>query len=216
MRASLSRLGGAVLVVGAALGIVVDVGLSVTPSNRPTTNPTVIALGWAGMVVGLLLILALPVLISRLAVGSRLLSVIGFAGLVMAFATYFLILGLERAVDEPYLVTHHVDVSHGPPLGMLVVLLAGGFARIVGGVVFGIAALRAGAVSRVAARLIIASSVIFASGLIPHIPEFVDVVSGVMLLVGLGICGLQLLGVWAPVDSGTHAPQPDTNMGAAV
>jgi hypothetical protein len=216
MNASLSRLGGGGLVVGAGLGIVVQVTLAVNPSDRPTLNPTVIAMGWTDIVVGLVLILALPVLLSQVAAGSRLLSVLGYACLAMAFVAYSEILGFERAVDSPYLVAHHVDLSQGPPLGMIVILLVGGFAKIIGGILFGIAAWRSRAVSRVAAGLIIASSVIFASGLIPPIGEFADLVGGVMLLVGLGACGLQLLGVWAPATTRVPAPQPDAGMGAAI
>jgi hypothetical protein len=45
--------------------------------------------------------------------------------------------------------------------------------------------------------LILTSSVIFASGLIRQVSEVVDVVGGVMLLVGFAVCGLELLGLWA-------------------
>ena len=210
MNASLSRLGGGALVVGAAAAIVVQLVLAVNPSDRPTLNPTVIAMGWSDMVVGLLLILSLPALLSRVAQGSRALSVIGFACLAIAFVAYSEVLGFERAVDSPYLVTHHVDLTQGPPLGMLVILLVGGFAKIIGGVVFGIAAWRSRAVSRIAAGLIIASSIIFASGLIPFLGEVVDLIGGVMLLVGLGMCGLQLVGV------STSEPHSETRLGAAV
>jgi hypothetical protein len=216
MNAYLSRLGGGALVVGAGLGIVVQVILALNPSNAPTLNPTVVAMGWTDMVVGLVLILSLPVLLSRVNSGSRLLSVIGYACLAMAFAAYSEILGFERAVDSPYLVAHHVDLSQGPPIGMIVILLAGGFAKIFGGILFGIAAWRSRAVSRTAAGLIIASSIIFASGLIPFIGEFVDLVGGVMLLVGLGVCGLHLLGAWAPAGGRVTDPQPDARVGAAV
>ena len=196
MSAYVSRLGGAVLVAGALLGCAVLVGLALTHSDRPTADPAVIALGWADMVVGLLILLSLPVVVGRVAGGSHLLGVLGFAGLAMGFLAFDVILGFERAVDSPYLVTHHVDISQGPPLSMLVVLLVGGFAKIIGGIIFGIAAFRSHAVSRVAAGLILASSVIFATGLIPFVAEFVDVVSGVMLLVGFALCGLEVLGFW--------------------
>src|SRR5437899_12763263 len=148
MNASLSRLGGGALVVGAAAGTVVQVVLAVNPADRPTLNPTVIAMGWSDMVVGLLLILTLPALLSRVAQGSRALSVIGFACLAIAFVAYSEVLGFERAVDSPYLVAHHVDMNQGAPLGMLVILLVGGFARCIGGVVLGVAAWRSGTVSR--------------------------------------------------------------------
>jgi hypothetical protein len=207
MNGYLSRLGGAVLVVGALLGCAVLVGLELTHSDRPTADPTVIALGWADMVVGLLVLLSLPVVAGRVASGSHLLGVIGFAGLAMGFLAFDVILGFERAVDSPYLVTHHVDISQGPPIGMLIVLLVGGFAKIIGGILFGIAALRSQAISRVAAGLILASSVIFASGLIPHMTEFVDLVGGVMLLIGFALCGLELLGVWPAKQSESAAPQ---------
>jgi hypothetical protein len=210
MNASLSRMGGGALAVGAAAGIVVQLILVVNPSDKPTLNPAVVAMGWSDMVVGLVLILALPVLVSRVAQGSRLLSVIGFACLLMAFVAYEEILGFERAVDSPFLVSHHVDVSQGPPIGMIVILLVGGFAKIIGGIVFGIAAWRSRAVSRVVASLIIAGSVIFASGLIPFIGEFADLVGGVMLYVGLGMGGLQLLGVWAPITTNAPARLPDS------
>lgn len=215
MDASYSRLGGGVLLAGAVLGIGVNVALTIIRSDRPTANPTVIALGWADILVGLLIILSLPVLVGRMASGSRLLSALGFALLVIGFLAFSVILGFERAVTSPYLVVQHVDLSQGPPLGSRRVLLIGGFAKIIGGIVFGVAASRSRAVSRVAASLIIASSVIFASGLVPHVPELVDVVGGVMLLVGFGICGLQLLGVWAPATTRASA-QPATKTGAVV
>jgi hypothetical protein len=204
MNASVARLGGGALFVGAAAAIVVQLVLAVNPSDRPTLNPTVTAMGWSDMVAGLVIILALPALVSRVAKGSQKLGVIGFTCLVIAFIAYSEILGFQRAVDSPYLVAHHVDLSQGPPLGMIVVLLVGGFAKIIGGVVFGIAAWRSRGVSRISAGLIVASSVIFASGLIPFIGEFVDLVGGVMLLVALGMCGLEMAGVWAPTTS--HRP----------
>jgi hypothetical protein len=216
MDASYSRLGGGVLVAGAVLGIGVNVALTIIPSDRPTANPTVIALGWADILVGLLIILSLPVLVGRVAPGSRLLTALGFALLVIGFMGFSVILGFERAVTSPYLVMNHVDLSQGPPVGSRRVLVVGGFAKIIGGIVFGIAAFRSRAVSRFAAGLIIASSVIFASGLVPHFPELVDVVGGVMLLVGFGICGLQLLGVWTPVAARASAEQPATKTGAVV
>lgn len=215
MNPSLTRVGGGALVAGAAAGIVVQVVLAANPSDRPTLNPTVIAMGWSDMVAGLVLILSLPALLGRVAQRSRVLSVIGFACLAVAFAAYSEILGFERAVDSPYLVAHHVDLSQGPPLGMLVVLLVGGFAKIIGGIVFGIAAWRSRAVSRIAAGMIIASSVIFASGLIPYIGEVADLVGGLLLLVGLGTCGLELLGVWAGSGQASAA-QPEATMGAVV
>jgi len=207
MNGYLSRLGGAVLVVGALLGCAVLVGLELTHSDRPTADPTVIALGWADMVVGLLVLLSLPVVAGRVATGSHLLGTFGFAGLVMGFLGFDIILGFERAVDSPYLVTHHVDISQGPPIGMLIVLLIGGFAKIIGGILFGVAAWRSRAVSRIAAGLILASSVIFASGLIPHMTEFVDVAAGVMILVGFAVCGLELLGIWPASQPEKSAPQ---------
>jgi hypothetical protein len=216
MGASFSRLGGGVLVVGAVLGIGVNLGLMIIPSDQPTANPTVIALGWADMLVGLLIILALPVLVSRVAPGARLLSVLGFACLVVGFLGFSVILGFERAVTSPYLITHHVDLSQGPPVGSRRVLLVGGFAKIIGGIVFGIAAYRSHAVSRVAAVIMIASSVIFASGLIPRIPELVDIVGGELLLIGLGVFGLQLLGIWAPQNTSALTQPPDGKMGAVV
>ncbi len=207
MNGYLSRLGGAVLVAGSVLGCAVLVGLALTPSDHPTANPTVITLGWADMVVGLLVLLSLPVVAGRVASGSHFLGAFGFAGLVIGFLGFDIILGFVRAVDTPYLVTHHVDVSQGPPIGMLIVLLVGGFAKIIGGILFGVAAWRSRAVSRVAAGLILASSVIFASGLIPHMTEFVDVVAGVMILVGLAVCGLELLGIWPASQPENAAPQ---------
>ena len=204
MNASVARLGGGALFVGAAAAIVVQLVLAVNPSDRPTLNPTVTAMGWSDMVAGLVIILALPALVSRVAQGSQKLSVIGFMCLVITFIAYSEILGFQRAVDSPYLVAHHVDLSQGPPLGMIVILLVGGFAKIIGGVVFGIAAWRSRGVSRISAGLIVASSIIFASGLIPFIGEFVDLVGGVMLLVALGMCGLELSGVWSPANS--HQP----------
>jgi hypothetical protein len=217
MNASFSRLGGGALVVGAAAGIVVQLILAVNPSDRPTLNPTVIAMGWSDMVVGLVLILALPVLMSRVAQGSRLLSVIGFGCLVMAFVAFEEILGFERAVDTPWLVSHHVDLSQGPPLGMIVVLLVGGFAKIFGGIAFGIAAWRSRAVSRVVAGLIIAGSVVFASGLIPFVGENADLVGGVLLYFGLGAGGLQILGIWrSTTATGEPMQQTESKMGAAV
>ena len=196
MSTYVSRLGGAVLVAGALLGSPVLVGLALTHADRPTADPTVIALGWADMVVGLLILISLPVVVGRVVAGSHVLGALGFLGLAMGFLAFDVILGFERAVDSPYMVTHNIDVSQGPPMSMLVVLFAGGFAKIIGGILFGIAAWRSRVVSRVAAGLILASSIIFASALIPHMSEYADTVAGVMLLIGFAVCGLELLGFW--------------------
>jgi hypothetical protein len=215
MSKSMSRIGAITLVVAAGVGIIVQVMLGVLASNRPTTNPGVIVAGWVDMPVGLLLVVALPVLVARIATRFGLLGAVGFALLALSFLVYDVILGSERAISSPYLVTHHVDLSQGPPIGEIFLLLAGGIAKMIGGVLLGIAMLRSGPAWRVAGGLVIASSVVFAAGLIPFVGEYADTVGGIMLLVGLGIAGLQLLGVWAPIARTSNSQQADTQMGAA-
>lgn len=205
MTRSLMRTGGALLLVYALAGIVLDIVESILPADRPTTNPSVIATGWADIGFSVLVLIGIVVLGGVVASRSFVLGLLGTGLLMIAFLAYGVILGFERAVDSPYLVTHNVDLSSGPPLGMILVLIVGGVSKMIGAVLLGIAMFRTRTFSPAVPVLFIAASAIFASGLIPKVPEAVDVVSGVIFLVGLGIAGAQLAGVWRPITEGDAA-----------
>ena len=200
----LSRLGAASLVASCALGAVLEVVIQLTDAPWPesTTNPVTLAARAVSILAGLLLVLGLPVLAVRLARRSPGLAAAGLVSLIISFLVYDVIKGLLSSTLDPYLVDRGVqlwqDVSQARPVALPIMLLVGGFAHLFGGIFFGIAGLRSRAISRLAAWLLLGSSILFLGTFGPPdgpLGEWPDVASALALLAGLGLSGLELLGL---------------------
>lgn len=200
----LSRLGAASLVVGCALGAVLAPVIQVTEAPWPasSTNPVALVARATSTLAGLLLVLGLPVLAGRLGRHSPWLAVAGLVTTMISIVVYDVFKGLLNAALIPYLVAKGIDlwedVSQAQPIGLLIMLLLGGVAQLLGGLLLGIAAFRSHAVSRLAAGLMIGSSVLFLGTSGPPdgpLKEWADLGSTLALMAGLGLAGLELLGI---------------------
>lgn len=187
----LSRIGGAALLAGSAGLIAVTLVLQVWNGEHDWANPVNMAAQWASMPLSLLIVFGLPAVVARLSGRAPVLALLGSAGVAVGLLVYSFAIALIDAAVLPWLVSRQVDVAQAPP-GMLVALLVGGLAVIVGGVVFGIAALRSAAVPRVAGVLILVSGIAYAAGIAP-ISGWVGTLAVVALLAGLGVCGFHLV-----------------------
>jgi hypothetical protein len=190
MEKRLLRLGGAtVLVASAVLAIITVVGI-VYGGNA--TNPVNIAAHAIAMPAALLLVVGLPALVAAMASRAALLSAIGFALFAFSVLVYQFATAMFDAFILPWLVAQHFEGVSAKgafvgqmPTGFVAVILTAGFALIIGSILLGVAILRSGAFSRVAAILLIAGGAI--SLPVPPIGWLVS-------LGGLAIAGWQLAG----------------------
>lgn len=197
MEKRLLRLGGATVLVASLLLVVVALVEVIYGDNW--TNSVNIAAHAIAMPAGLLLIVGLPALVAAMASRAPLLSAIGFTIFTLSVLVYdFNVAWFDSAV-LPYLIAHHIDFTHtagsDPPMGMLATVLVGGFAEIIGSILLGVAILRSGAFSRVAAILLIAGGAVHLATSLPLFPEWLDTVTEIAMLAGLAIAGWQLAGL---------------------
>lgn len=202
MNGSLSRLGGAALVAGSVLLAGTNLLLRFNGgSDGDNPNlPVNIAGHGIGMLAGLLVILGLPALVAALSARSRALSVAGFVLVTVSILVYQVAFGLVDAVVLPYLAANHFNADQ-PPAAMFPFFMGAGFAEIIGTILLGVTILRSGVFSRISAVLLIAAGTILLVTLAP-LPEWVDTISALAMLGGLGIAGAQMVGM-------TKAAQPD-------
>jgi hypothetical protein len=197
---TLSRLGAWSLVAGGALGVVLAVVFHLTGANRLTADPAALTARGIGAVDGLLLVLGLPVLAGRLGRRSPLLASAGLVTTMIAILVYYVFLGVFDWTIQPYLAQKHVELTATSfPFLLLIVFLIAGVAQLFGGILLGITAFRTHAVSRLAAGLLIGSSVLFLGTLGPpdaaYLRDWFDSAAYLALMAGLGLAGLELLGI---------------------
>jgi hypothetical protein len=142
----------------------------------------------------LLLVVGLPALVAAMAPRAVLLSAIGFTLFTFSVLVYSFGFAMFDAFVLPSLIVQHFDVSRGMSMGMVALALAGGFAKIIGSVMLGVAILRSGAFSRAAAILLIAGGVVGLLTSVPPLPEWLDSVTSIAMLGGLAVAGWQLAG----------------------
>jgi hypothetical protein len=213
----LSRLGAASLVAGCALGAVLAPVIHLTEAPWPASSTDPVALVARAMttLAGLLLVLGLPVLAGQLGRHAPGLAVAGLVTTMISIVLYDVFKGLLNAALIPYLVAKGIDlwqdVSQAQPIGLLIMLLLGGVAQFLGGILLGVAAFRSHTVSRLAAGLMIGSSVLFLGTFGPPdgpLGEWPDLASTLVLMAGLGLAGLELLGI--------HSQRAETTVTARV
>jgi hypothetical protein len=207
----LSRVCAASLVGGCAVGAVLALVIHLTEAPWPdsTTNPVNLVARGLSTPAGLLLVIGLPLLAVRFGRQSPWLAGAGLVTTMITIVVYHVFKGLFSAAVTPYLVAKGVEVwqdmskldpghvSQAQPVGLLILFLLAGFAQLFGGILLGVAALRSHAVSRLAAGLMIGSSVLFLGAFGPPdgpLGEWPDLASTLALMAGLGLSGLELLG----------------------
>ncbi len=193
MNDRLARVGGAALLAGSAFSIVLAIILGIGDANVDYTNPMNIAARWVSLPASLLLVYGLPALTDRLSGRARVLALLGSAGVALSFLIYGFAFGIIDGIVLPYLASLHFDTSH-PPAQMFIVIMAGGLSELIGGILLGLAALRSGAVPRPAGALILAAGLLMATTIAP-VPEWIDTVASISLLLGLAISAFSLLGL---------------------
>ncbi len=141
---------------------------------------------------GMLIVVGLPGMYIRQAERVGLLGLFGF--LLTLF--YILILGVAgdsiNAFVMPFLASHAPALLKGSlPSGLIAFYIVGGLLGLVGGILLGIATLRANVLSRWASILLIIGAVLSFIG--NFLPPIISTVGVVMFLVGLAWLGF---GVW--------------------
>jgi hypothetical protein len=188
---TLYRLSGISLLIGGlltALGVIPIFFIGDAPGS--TIAASIALLRVLG---GMLIVLGLPGMYARQAERAGLLGLVGF--LLTLF--YILILGVAgdtiNAFVMPFLASQAPALLKGPqPSGLIAFFIVGGLLGFVGGILLGIATLRAAVLARWASILLIIGAVLTFAGnfLLP----IIGTVGVVMFLVGLAWLGF---GVWS-------------------
>lgn len=202
----LYRLSGVSLFLGGLLTALGVIPMLVIDDDVPT--PTSAAVALLRVVGVMLIVVGLPGLYARHAARAGVLGLFGF----LLTLLYLLIMGVAgdtiNAFVTPYIASGAPSLLEGPlPLGWQIYIFTGGLFGLVGGVMLGIAMLRAAYRTRWAGAALIAGSVLSFVGnyLLPP----VGTLGLVMLLGSLAWLGL---GVWSYREAtGTQperSPQP--------
>jgi hypothetical protein len=200
MEKRLLRLGGVTVLVASAVLAIVDVVEAVYGDNW--TNPANITAHAIAMPAGWLLVVGLPALVAAMASRAALLSAIGVALFTLSVLAYEVATGMFDSLVLPWLVAQHFAgvsaegafVGSQVPMGFVAFILAGFVGKIIGSILLGVAILRSGAFSRVAAILLIAGAAVSPTIDPLRLPEWLDAVTGIAMLGGLAIAGWQLAG----------------------
>jgi hypothetical protein len=203
---TLYRLSGISLLIGSlltALGVIPIFFIGDAPGS--TIAASIALLRVLG---GMLIVLGLPGMYLRQAERAGLLGLVGF--LLTSF--YILILGVAgdtiNAFVMPFLASQAPALLKGSlPSGLIAFFIVGGLLGFVGGILLGIATLRAAVLARWASLLLIVGAVLTFAGnfLLP----IIGTVGVVLFLIGLAWLGF---GVWSYRQP---AIQPDLPTNAA-
>ncbi len=184
-----ARWGGLAMVVGAVFAAV---GGAIQSFQDPTSSlwvpSNVLQLIGAGLI-----LVAIPALYAVLA---RAIGGLGLAGYVLLFAAglFGAIGGSAIAIVIPYMAqnTPSLMTSEPPPILMTYFIIAGTL-QLLGGVLFGVAIVRAGVPERYAGMLLILGAIIsFVGGLLNAVPHLGDLGS-VLFVLALGWMGWTLM-----------------------
>jgi hypothetical protein len=188
---TLYRLSGISLLVGSlltTLGVIPIFFIGDAPGS--TIAASIALLRVLG---GMLIVLGLPGVYARQAERAGILGLIGF--LLTLF--YILMLGVAgdtiNAFVMPFLASQAPALLKGSlPSGLIVFYIVGGLLGFVGGILLGIATLRAAFIARWASLLLIVGAVLTFAG--NFLPPIISTVGLVLFLVGLAWLGF---GVWS-------------------
>ncbi len=184
------RWGGLALLVG---GVIPAIGVTVQSFESPASSlwiPTIL-FTFFGIVLGLL---GLPVLYAVLA---RAIGALGLVGYVLVFVSGILTVvgGTGLALVLPYMAQHIPGfmTTVPPPPVTSDFLAVGGIIRLIGGLLFGAALVRARTPERYAGMLLILGAILsYVGGIINSAPHLGDL-GRVMFILALGWMGWTLM-----------------------
>jgi hypothetical protein len=198
---TLYRLSGISLLIGSLLLIIGDIPDFFSgndPASAIAVSSSVIRLIGA-----MLIALGLPGIYSRFAGRVGVLGLIGFT-----CTFFFFLMGVvsETIVifTLPILLAHGLLNGGAPPLGLLIISLAGALLALVGGILLGIAIIRAAISPRWAGVVLIVGGLIFALGSALDLP-----ITNVGLILFAAALAWLALGMWSkqPITGeAAHSP----------
>ncbi|MDQ6695440.1 MAG: hypothetical protein M3014_13660 [Chloroflexota bacterium] len=185
--ATLYRLSGISLLLGSLL-IAIGTIIRVLAGDNPTS--TFVASGWfLGAPGGMLVALGLPGIYARNAPSLSLMGLFGTAGITLFFLIFGVFGGLLHGLVLPALEGQVPGVTKNAPMGVGLAFLTGALLCASGGILLGIATIRAGGLPRWPGALIIAGALALLGHGLPHVED-----AGVVLLTaGLAWLGLNTI-----------------------
>ncbi len=203
---TLYRLSGISLLIGSLLLIIGDIPDFFTGNDQTSVIFTASAL--IRLIGAMLIALGLPGMYARFAERVGVLGLIGFTGtfffILMAIASETIV-----AFIFPVLVAHGLLNGGPPPLGLLIISLADALLALVGGVLLGIAIIRAAISPRWAGVVLIVGSLPFALGSALDLP----ITDGGLIIFAAGLVWLAV-GMWSKQPTRVEAPFPPSGVRA--
>ncbi len=164
---TLYRLSGIGLLIGSPLLIIEAIlvtvfGLTEVTSTTPASSIAIGTFADLLFIIGAMLIaLGLPGMYARQAGRTGVLGLIGFTCTFLFIPVQMAIITIF-AVVFPFLATHGLLNGGPPPVGMLILFIAGDLLALVGGILFGAAVLRAAVLPRWAGALLTVGGPLYA------------------------------------------------------
>jgi hypothetical protein len=185
---TLYRLSGIGLLIG---GLLATLGILVQGSNASLLGPTWIPASLAVLIGEMFFLLGFPGLYTRQAHKA---GVIGLVGFILFFFSG-LLLGIGTSTLNifvfPWLTQNAPKLADGPSALNLFFPLAG-FLNLIGGLLFGVATIRAGILSRAAAILLLVGAVLsFAANFVPL--PYLSSITTALLFVAIAWFGYMLM-----------------------
>jgi hypothetical protein len=221
--ASLYRLSGMALVIGAILAAVSSLvsGVLFPDSSSPATatNPLNVLLSLIGVVGAVLALLGLPGMYARAARDGGLVWLVGVVLIAITAMLYGIFLGLLSVLVFPALASRAPDLfGQGPPPSFLAVFIIAALANVFGAILMGIPMITkqiyprwCGYMMMVEAVLAAASFFVNGPGPSSLIAQILNVVAALPLFLVLGWAGYELTSgklAATEVASGSAVAQP--------
>ena len=193
----LYRLSGISLLIGCVLIVLVTIPGVFINSDPASAYSVYSSLG--RVIGGILLLLGLPGVYVR---QSQRAGVLGLIGFVLTLI-YILMLGTFgdtfNALVLPFIATHAPSLMKNEPPALSLFYLIGGLVGVVGGVLLGIATIRASVLSRWAGVLLIVGSVVQFFGDVFNLP--IANPGFLLFMIGLALLGLGVVTAKQPLSS---------------
>lgn len=164
---TLYRLSGISLLIGSLLLIIGDIPGFFAGDNQVSTISTISSL--IRLIGAMLIALGLPGMYTRQAGRIGILGLIGFT-----CTFFFVLIGMASEVILafvfPFIAAHGLLNSGPPPVGLLVFFSVGDLLALVGGILLGLAIMRAAVLPRWAGVLLIVGGLLYAVGSVLRLP----------------------------------------------
>lgn len=196
---TLYRLSGISLLIGSLLLIIGDIPGFFSGNDQASTIAVSSAL--IRLIGAMLVVLGLPGMYARFAERVGILGLIGFT-----CTFFFILIGMASetilAFIFPFLATHGLLGGGRPPLGLLIFFSVGDLLVLIGGILLGIAVLRAAVLPRWAGALLIVGGILYAVGSVLRLP--IGDVGLILFAVGLAWLAVGMLSKQSATVEAAH------------